>query len=118
MNTAALAQAEPDKVLSKAVVNAGKSLGLSQAELGQVIGKDRSNFRRGLDPHSKAGELALMLIRCYRSLYALVGGRDADMRHWMHSMNLHTGGVPAQQIKTVAGLARVVEYLDAIRAKI
>ena len=30
----------------------------------------------------------------------------------------HTGGVPAEQIKTVTGLARVVEYLDAIRAKI
>lgn len=118
MNTAALTQSSPDKVLSKALVNAGKALGLSQAELGQVIGKDRTNFRRGLDPHSKAGELALMLIRCYRSLYALVGGRAADMRHWMHSMNLHIGGVPAQQIKTVAGLARVVEYLDAIRAKI
>ena len=118
MNMAALVQSEPDKVLSKALVNAGKALGLSQAELGQVIGKDRSNFRRGLDPHSKAGELALLFIRCYRSLYALVGGRSADMQHWMHTENRHTGGIPAEQIKTVTGLARVVEYLDAIRAKI
>ena len=118
MNTATLAQSAPDKVLSKALVNAGKALGLSQAELGEIIGKDRTNFRRGLDPHSKSGELALLLIRCYRSLFALVGGRSADMRHWMHTENLHTGGVPAEQIKTVTGLARVVEYLDAIRAKI
>jgi len=118
MNTATLAQSAPDKVLSKALVNAGKALGLSQAELGEIIGKDRTNFRRGLDPHSKSGELALLLIRCYRSLFALVGGRPADMRHWMHTENRHIGGIPAEQIKTVTGLARVVEYLDAIRAKI
>ena len=118
MNTAVLTQSAPDKVLSKALVNAGKAMGLSQAELGEIIGKDRSNFRRGLDPHSKSGELALLFIRCYRSLFALVGGRSADMQHWMHTENLHMGGVPAEQIKTVTGLARVVEYLDAIRAKI
>lgn len=118
MNMAALAHPEPEKVLSKALVNAGKVLGFSQADLGAIIGKDRSNFRRGLDPHSKAGELALLFIRCYRSLYALVGGRSDDMQHWMHTENLHIGGVPAEQIKTVTGLARVVEYLDAIRAKI
>ena len=119
MNTAALSsQADAEKVLSKALVNAGKALGVSQVELGEIIGKDRSNFRHGLDPNSKAGELALLFIRCYRSLFALVGGRPRDMKHWMHTENRHIGGIPAEQIKSVTGLARVVEYLDAIRAKI
>ncbi len=118
MSTAALKQPDSRKVLTKALVNAGKALGFSQTELGEVIGKDRSNFRRGLDPHSKSGELALLFIRCYRSLYALVGGRPEDMQHWMHTENHHIGGVPAEQVKSVTGLARVVEYLDAIRAKI
>ncbi|HMU89910.1 MAG TPA: MbcA/ParS/Xre antitoxin family protein [Pseudomonadales bacterium] len=106
-------------VLTKALLNAGKALGLTQAQLGQVIGKDRTAISRGgVDPDSKAGELALLLIRCYRSLYVLVGGDVAQMRHWMQSENRHTGGIPAQQIRQVQGLLTVLEYLDAMRAKV
>ncbi len=107
-----------EKVLAKAFMNAGKALGLSQADLGQIIGKDRSNFRNNIDPKTKSGELALLFIRCYRSLFALVGGQAKDMQHWMQTENLHTGGVPVAQVKSVTGLANVVEYLDAIRAKV
>lgn len=105
-------------VLTKALVNAGRALGLSQAALGQVVGKDRSSIARGLDPASKSGELALLLIRCYRSLFVLVGGEQQAMRHWMSTENLDTGGVPAEQVKSVQGLTRVVEYLDAMRGKL
>lgn len=106
-------------VLGEALVQAGKALGLTQAALATVVGKDRTAVSRArIDPGSKAGELALMLIRCYRALYVLVGGDPAQMRHWMHTRNRHTGGVPADQIRSVAGLVRVTAYLDAIRAKV
>jgi hypothetical protein len=105
-------------ILSEALINAGKALGLSQTELGEAIGKDRTTIaRRRIDPHSKAGELALLLIRCYRALYGLVGGEKSAMRHWMHAENRHTGGVPAEQIKSVGGLIRVGNYLEAIHGK-
>lgn len=118
MLTAETTQADARAVLTKALLNAGKSLGLSQSELGQVIGKDRTSISRGISEATKAGELALLFIRCYRSLYVLVGGDSVNMKHWMHTNNLHTGGVPAEQVKTVAGLTRVVEYLDALRGKV
>lgn len=118
MSVAVKSVVNEQKVLAKAFANAGKALGLSQAELGQVIGKDRSNFRNGIDPKTKSGELALLFVRCYRSLFALVGGQKNDMKHWMQTENLHTGGVPTEQVKTVTGLTTVVEYLDAIRAKV
>ena len=102
-------------VLTKAVLNAGTGLGLSRKRLGEVIGRDRAAFSRDLDPTSKAGELALLLIRAYRSLYALVGGDPSAMRHWMHTPNRDTGGVPAEQVRSVQGLVGVVEYLDAMR---
>jgi hypothetical protein len=110
-------QIAPDAraVLTKALLNAGKGLGLSQERLGEIIGRDRTAFSRGLDPASKAGELALLLIRCYRSLYALVGGDPSVMQHWMHTRNRDTGGVPAEQVRSVQGLVAVVEYLDAMR---
>jgi hypothetical protein len=73
---------------------------------------------RSLDPESKAGELGLLLIRCYRSLFAMVGGDEAAMKHWMATENRHTGGIPRRQIEDVQGLTSVVNYLDAIRGKL
>ena len=116
-----LTATKPDAIetLTKAFLNAGKALGLTQDDLGAIVGRDRTVFRRkGIDPASKAGELALLLVRVYRGLYALVGGEEENLKHWMHTENRHTGGVPVEQVKSVAGLVRIVEYLDAIRGKI
>lgn len=119
MNLAIAHGADKASVLAEALGNAGKQLGMSQAELGEIIGKDRSAVSRGrIDPDSKAGELALLFIRCYRALYVLVGGGQKEMRHWMHTENRHTGGVPAEQVKRVQGLVSVLEYLDAMRGKL
>ena len=118
MNVTQPADAEDAAVLAKAFLNAGKAMGLNQAELGEVVGRDRTSLRRGLAPGSKAGELALLLVRIYRSLFVLVGGNPRDLRHWMSVENHHTGGVPREQVKSVQGLTRVLEYLDAMRGKL
>jgi hypothetical protein len=119
MNTQTLIKPTESTTLTKALLNAGKALGLTQEALGQVIGRDRTAFHRaGIDPQSKAGELALLVIRLYSSLHVLVGGKPADLRHWMRTHNRHTGGVPAEQVKTIPGLIRLVEYLDALRGKV
>ena len=118
MSTNPKLQPNPKFTLSKALINAGKALGLSQAELGKIIGKDRTSLSRGLDPDSKAGELALLLIRCYRSLFVLVGGKPEDIKHWMHTENSHIGDVPAAKILTAQGLVHTLEYLDALRGKV
>ena len=120
VTTATAEQLRPVRgdVLSKAVRNAGRGLGLSQAEIGQVIGRSRTSLSRSLDPESKAGELAVLLVRCYRSLFAIVGGDEEAMKHWMATENLHTGGIPRRQVKDIEGLTTVVNYLDAIRGKL
>jgi len=105
-------------VLGQAVLKAGRELGLTQQDVKAIIGKDPTTIRRkGLDPRGKSGELALLLIRVYRSLYALVGGDREQMRHWLHTRNLDTGGVPAEQMRQVQGLGEVVAYLDALRGR-
>jgi hypothetical protein len=106
-------------VLTKALVRAGRDLGLTQAEVGAIVGRDRTALSRGaIEPNSKSGELALLLIRAYRALFVLVGGEPRQMKHWMRTPNLHVGGVPAELVRTVPGLMRVVEYLDAIRGRV
>lgn len=94
-------------------------MGLSRTEVGRILGRDRSSISRGgVDPDSKPGELAKLLIRCYRSLAVMVDDNPAQIRHWLSTANRHTGGVPREQLQTVAGLVTVTEYLDAIRAKV
>jgi len=106
-------------VLGKATLRAAARMGLSRDELSAVIGRDRSSLSRsGIDPGSKPGELALLLLRCYRSLAVLVDDDSGQMREWLGTPNTHTGGVPREQLRDVAGLVTVTGYLDAIRGKL
>ncbi|MFZ5956486.1 MbcA/ParS/Xre antitoxin family protein [Pseudomonas knackmussii] len=112
----------PDIVLAKAVLAAREQLGMTQQELADIVGVDRSAVSRwkvaGLRVNSKTGELALLLVRIYRALFALFGGNLEDMRHFLRTDNHHLGGVPLQLMEQVQGLVQVVEYLDAIRGKV
>ena len=123
MNALEKPQIDPAQVLAKAFLNASKELGLTQTEAGEIIGLHRTavsqlKSKPNLKPDSKSGELALMLIRLARSLFALTGGDKAWTHHFMSSHNKVTHGVPKEQIKTVQGLVRVLQFTDAIRGKV
>jgi hypothetical protein len=108
------------ELVLQAVFRAADELELSRAALARVLGKDRSTLNRakGIDPASKTGELALLFIRSYRSLSVLVGHDRRQLRHWFHTANRHTGGVPAEQVQRTEGLVEIVQYLDAMRAPV
>jgi hypothetical protein len=123
--TTPLHAARPDAglVLAKAVLSAAERLDLRQRDLAAIIGASEASVSRlqhghPLEPESKEGELALLLLRVFRSLDALVGGDDAKAREWLHAGNLHLGGVPADRIRSVEGLVDVVQYLDAMRGRL
>ena len=65
---------------------------------------------------TKPFELAVLFIRLYRSLDALVGGDDAVARAWLKNDNTVLKRAPIELIQSVAGLANVIAYLDARRA--
>ena len=103
-------------VLTKAVLRAAERLALRQRDLAAIIGSvSRLNLERRAEPSSKEGELALLLLRAFRSLDTLVGGDEAAARAWLHAEHTQLGGVPAERIRTVEGLVDVVRYLDAMR---
>lgn len=125
MNTATRRRAAPDPadVLRKAVLAAAGHLGLRQRHIAGVLGASEASVSRmlrgrGIDPASKEGELALLFLRVYRSLDALVGGDDARARMWLHAGNDHLGGVPADRLMHVEGLVDVAQYLDAVRGRL
>lgn len=105
-------------ILGKATKNAASELGLKLNELAQIIGKDRTSINRGISPDSKSGELALLFIRAYRGLHALLGGDTKNMAHWFATNNKHLNGTPKDLVKSIQGLSNVVSYLDGMRGKI
>jgi Antitoxin Xre/MbcA/ParS C-terminal toxin-binding domain/Antitoxin Xre-like helix-turn-helix domain len=114
---------EPAPVLARATLSAAARLGLRNRRLAEILGTSEASISRlqhsrGLDPDSKEGELALLFLRLYRSLDALVGGDDDKARAWLHADNAHLAGVPAERLRTVEGLVDVVQYLDAMRGRL
>ena len=114
---------QADRVVAQAVLRAAANLSISQKDLAKVLGVSAASVSRlagdrTIDPASKEGELALLFLRMYRSLDAIVGGSDDAAVRWLRADNRHLGGVPAQLILTVTGLAHVAEYLDALRGRL
>ena len=118
------AHPKPDVVLTKALLRAAQLLELSSASLARVLGVSEASVSRlvsgarSVDAGSKEGELALLLVRVYRSLDALVGADPAQRRAWLHSPNRALNGRPADLIQRADGLVSVVNYLDAMRAPV
>lgn len=113
-------QAAPDAVLAKALFRASEQLDLKQSDIAAVLGMDRTAVSRlkqsqSLDPASKHGELALLLVRLARTLFALAGGDEDWVRHFMRSPNKVTGGVPAEQVMSIQGLMAVLQFVESIR---
>ena len=117
------ASPQPAPVLAKAALAAAKRLELKNKQLAEIIGTSEAFVSRlksgkGLDPQRTEGQLALLFLRLYRSLDALVGGDDAKARAWLRAHNDHVRGIPAERIRTVEGLVDVVQYLDAMRGRL
>jgi len=108
-------------VVAKALRRVADALGLSQAQVAEVIGASAASVsrafsgERGIDPASAEGKLALLLLRVFRSLDALVGGDAAKARLWLRARNRHLGAPPLSLLATAQGLVRVADYLDAFR---
>jgi uncharacterized protein (DUF2384 family) len=111
-------------VLTKAVVRAARLLSLSQRELARILGVSEATASRLCAGHyelsaerAKEWELALLLVRLFRSLDAL-WGHEAAAHAWLASDNLALAARPADLIPTVEGLVRVVNYLDNARGRL
>ncbi len=110
------------QVVTKATIAAAERLGLNARALAGVVGVSEASVSRMkrlehlLERGTKPFELALLLIRLFRSLDAITGGDEPVARSWLRNHNAALGGIPAEKILSIAGLTDVLAYLDARRA--
>lgn len=109
-------------VVTRATLRAATHLELANKVLANIVGLSEatiSRMRAGeyvLQPGQKPFELALLFVRLYRSLDAIVGGDDAIAAAWLKNPNTALKDEPGRLIQTVPGLMNVIQYLDSRRA--
>ena len=119
-----IARPAPGAVLTKAVVRAADKLGVKARLLAVVLGVSETTLSRMkkegfiLEAGTKPFELAVLFVRLFRSLDAIVGGDEAVARAWLGNPNVALDGRPVEKIRTIVGLVDVIAYLDARRARV
>ena len=124
MQTLSDVRSEPSEaeVVTKAAVRAANLLGLTNKVLSNVLGVSEATVSRMnrdgyiLRKGQKSFELAVLFIRLYRSLDAIVGGDDAIAESWLRNENTVLAEKPITLMQSIAGLLHVIAYLDARRA--
>src|SRR5215210_3570459 len=117
---------QPDEgaVATKAVLRAAERLALPNRVLASILGLSEASISRMgsgtylLVPGDKSFEIAVLFLRLFRALDAIVGGDAAAARAWLRSENTVLAATPLSVIQSVSGLVNVVGYLDARRALI
>jgi len=118
----ASAKAAENAVLTKATLRAAELLDITSRTLASIIGVSEatvSRMRRQeflLERGTKPFELAVLFVRLFRSLDAIVGGDEAIARAWLKNANTAFDGSPLEKILTITGLVDVIAYLDSRRA--
>lgn len=108
-------------VLTTALRRAADRLALPNTVLARAIGLSESTvsrLRRGeysLQPGHKSFELAILVVRLYRSLDSIVR-EDAAAAAWLRNPNTALNGEPIKLLQSVSGLMNVIAYLDSRRA--
>jgi hypothetical protein len=114
--------ASDSSLVTKAAIRAADKLRINSKTLAGIVGVSQAtvsrmrNGRYALEAGSKPFELAVLLVRLYRSLDALIGGDDVSASAWLSNTNTALGAAPIELIQSVSGLMNVIQYLDARRA--
>lgn len=112
-------------VLTDAVAEVARRLQLGPSMIGKIVGISQPTASRLLSgayelrDTAKEWELSALLVRTYRSLFALVGGDETLAKEWLRAPNrAFAGEAPLNLLARVDGLLHVCEYLDAHRSRV
>jgi predicted XRE-type DNA-binding protein len=116
---------ERSTVLTQAVAETARHLGIGPSDLAPIIGISQPsasklmNGKFTIKEDTASWQLAALLVRLYRGLLSIVGNSDELAREWLNSRNrAFNDRVPLDDIKTILGLVAACDYIDAHRAPV
>jgi len=122
---ATLPDADRVRVLGDATTEVAKKLGITSTQLARILGISQPSVSRlmagryQLNQHTKEWEMAVLLVRLFRSLFSIVGNNEQLTQDWLHSKNkAFNDQIPLDVIQKASGLVDACAYLDAYRAKV
>jgi hypothetical protein len=122
VSTGQVALGSDAALIGGALLRASEHLEIANKVLSRIVGLSESSISRlrkqDFKLDGKSLELAILFIRMYRSLDAIVGGDDAVAAAWLKNINTALGATPLEMVQTVSGLSDVISYLDSRRARI
>ena len=107
-----------DAVLITAVLRAADRLDITSDVLAAIIGVNTTTLSRltrgdlALRTHSHSFERAALFIRIFCSLDSIAGGDAQFARSWLMNTNQVLAGRPIDELRSIAGLTKVMAYLD------
>ncbi len=113
-----------NEVLTKAFLRMAVHYEFTRQDICNIIGFSEASASRlfsgtkFIEVNSKEGEMALLLLRVYRNLNAILDGSNPQAVEWLRSQHHYFNETPLQHMQTLAGLVETVNYLDAMRGKI
>jgi len=102
------------QVLGKAVLRAAEGLGMSLADLEQLLSlsaQDTANSQVALMPGSIASRRALALVEVFQRTSNLVGNDPRQLKLWAASPSRLLGAAPCHLLASPEGLDVVLNYL-------
>ncbi|AZO46825.1 MAG: DUF2384 domain-containing protein [Mesorhizobium sp.] len=114
--------AAENAVVTRATLRAAELLDVTARVLASVIGVSEATVSRMrkqeflLERGTKPFELAVLFVRLFRSLDAIVGGDESIARAWLKNANTAFDSAPIEKIQSISGLVDVIAYLDSRRA--
>ena len=110
--------------LTKALVRAAGLLQIRQTSIARILGVSGATASRLFSgqyllsqERVKEWEFAVLFVRLYRSLDAILGHGE-NARVWLSGDNLGLAARPVDLIESAEGLVRVLHYLDAHRGRV
>lgn len=103
---------DENNMVNSSFLKISHDFGITTEQISSAIGLSRSSIYRGIKADSKPGELALLLIRCYRILYSSSKKNKLPIKRWFTTFNSELGGIPAEQITSLSGLIKISNYLE------
>ncbi|HLQ85770.1 MAG TPA: antitoxin Xre-like helix-turn-helix domain-containing protein [Salinisphaeraceae bacterium] len=106
------------EVLRDALLRAADFLGLTTRELAGIVGVSAATLtrlRRGsarLEPNGKPWELARLFVKLVVGLGTLTGTDEQAARQWLDHYNHDLDAIPRERIRSIAGLADTVAYVE------